>query len=179
MSRPQAPAARVDVSVFDRATPAEAARLIAPCCASMRWNDELVRTRPHGTLLRLTEESAAAIAGLSWPDIEQALAAHPRIGDRAAGADRESAWSREEQAAAATPQERTQAALLAGNIEYEQRFGHVFLISATGKTAEQILAALNQRLGNVPEDEHEVVRDELSEIVALRLAKAFVGDGAG
>jgi 2-oxo-4-hydroxy-4-carboxy-5-ureidoimidazoline decarboxylase len=173
------PQDRIELSVFDRAAPAEAARLLAPCCASMRWNDELVRTRPHGTLLRLTEESAAAIAGLSWPDIEQALTAHPRIGERAAGADRESAWSREEQSAAATPQARTEAALRAGNIEYEQRFGHVFLICATGKTAEQVLAALSRRLGNAPEDEHEVVRDELSQIVALRLAKVFVDDVAG
>jgi 2-oxo-4-hydroxy-4-carboxy-5-ureidoimidazoline decarboxylase len=162
------------VSEFDRAAPADAAGLIAACCASMRWNDELVRTRPHGSLTQLIEASDVAIAGLSWPDIEQALAAHPRIGDRAEGADRESAWSREEQAAAATPQERTQAALRAGNVEYEERFGHVFLICATGKTAEQVLAALTRRLRNAPEDEHDIVRGELSQIVALRLAKVFV-----
>jgi 2-oxo-4-hydroxy-4-carboxy-5-ureidoimidazoline decarboxylase len=173
------PAGRSKVRDFDQAAPAEAAELIGPCCASLRWNDDLVRTRPHGSLTRMIEASDAAIAGLSWPDIEQALSAHPRIGERAGGAERESVWSREEQSAAATPEARIQAALHAGNLEYEQRFGHVFLICATGKTAEQVLAALRARLHNDPEDEHAVVRDELARIVQLRLAKAFDEDGAG
>jgi 2-oxo-4-hydroxy-4-carboxy-5-ureidoimidazoline decarboxylase len=172
-------AGRSTVADFDQAAPAEAAEFVAPCCASRRWNDELVRTRPHGSLARLIEASDAAIARLSWSDVEQALSAHPRIGERAAGAERESVWSREEQSAAATPEAPAQAALNAGNLEYEQRFGHVFLICATGKTAEQVLAALRARLHNDPENEHAVVRDELAAIVKLRLAKAFDEDGAG
>jgi 2-oxo-4-hydroxy-4-carboxy-5-ureidoimidazoline decarboxylase len=143
---------------FDRATPDDAAALIAPCCASVRWIDELVARRPHGTLAGITE---------------QALGAHPRIGDRAKGADRESAWSRQEQSAAATPEASAQAALVAGNVEYERRFGHVFLICATGKSVEDVLAALTQRLGNSPEAEREIVRDELTQIVRLRLTKLF------
>ncbi|MDT4963220.1 MAG: 2-oxo-4-hydroxy-4-carboxy-5-ureidoimidazoline decarboxylase [Pseudonocardiales bacterium] len=158
---------------FDRATPDDAAALIAPCCASVRWIDELVARRPHGTLAGITDASDAAIADLSWSAIEQALGAHPRIGDRAKGADRESAWSRQEQSAAATPEASTQAALVAGNVEYERRFGHVFLICATGKSVEDVLAALTQRLGNSPEAEREIVRDELTQIVRLRLAKLF------
>jgi 2-oxo-4-hydroxy-4-carboxy-5-ureidoimidazoline decarboxylase len=66
-----------------------------------------------------------------------------------------------------------QAALRAGNIEYERRFGHVFLIFATGRTAAEVLAALRQRLGNAPEDEREVVREELLQIVQARLEKLF------
>jgi 2-oxo-4-hydroxy-4-carboxy-5-ureidoimidazoline decarboxylase len=165
--------ARIDVSAFDAAPPAEAAAMIAPCCASLRWNDELVRTRPHGSLGQIVEASDAAVAGLSWLDLEQALAAHPRIGDRAQGADRESGWSRQEQAASSTPEAATQAALRAGNAAYEQRFGHVFLIFATGKSAEQVLDALRRRLGNAPESEREVVREELRQIVQLRLEKMF------
>ncbi len=165
--------APIGVSAFDRAAPADAAALIAPCCASLRWNDELVRTRPHGSLERLVETSAAAISGLSWLDIEQALSAHPRIGERAAGSDRESAWSRQEQSAAAPPDAAVQAALGAGNVEYERRFGHVFLIFATGRTAAEVLSALRQRLGNAPEDEREVVREELRQIVQVRLEKLF------
>jgi 2-oxo-4-hydroxy-4-carboxy-5-ureidoimidazoline decarboxylase len=164
---------------FDQAAPAEAAKLISPCCASLRWNDELVRTRPHGSLTQVMEASDAAMAGLSWPEIEQALSAHPRIGERAAGTERESQWSREEQSAAAASEANTQAALRAANLEYEYRFGHVFLICATGKTAEQVLAAVRARLHNDPEDERVVVRDELAAIVKLRLAKAFDEDGAG
>jgi 2-oxo-4-hydroxy-4-carboxy-5-ureidoimidazoline decarboxylase len=158
---------------FDRATPADAAAMIAPCCASLRWIDELVARRPHASLGGVNDASDAAIAGLDWSDIEQALVAHPRIGDRAKGAGRETAWSRQEQSAAATPEEGTQAALVAGNVDYERRFGHVFLICATGKSAEDVLAALTQRLDNTPEVEREIVRDELAQIVRLRLAKLF------
>jgi 2-oxo-4-hydroxy-4-carboxy-5-ureidoimidazoline decarboxylase len=173
MSDTPAADAGVGVLDFDRATPADAAALIAPCCASRRWIDELVGRRPHGSLAGITAASEAVLADVHWPDIEQALAAHPRIGDRAKGAGRESAWSRQEQSAAAAPEEATQEALRAGNVEYEQRFGHVFLICATGKSADGVLAALTRRLNNTPEREREIVRDELTQIVRLRLAKLF------
>jgi len=173
MPQPEAPDARIDLSAFDRAEPADAAAMIAPCCPSLRWGDQLVHGRPHGSLADITSASDVAIAELDWSDIEQALAAHPRIGDRAKGADRESEWSRQEQSAAATPEVPTQDAVRAGNVAYEQRFGHVFLICATGKSTEDILAALRQRLVNAPEVEREIVRDELTQIVRLRLAKTF------
>jgi 2-oxo-4-hydroxy-4-carboxy-5-ureidoimidazoline decarboxylase len=161
------------VSDFDRVSPLAAAAMIAPCCASQRWVDSVVARRPHGSLARVAGASDAVIADLDWSDIEQALAAHPRIGDRAVGTDRESAWSRLEQSAAATPEETTREALRGGNVEYEQRFGHVFLICATGRSAEDVLAALTRRLDNTPDTEREVVRDELTQIVRLRLAKVF------
>lgn len=164
---------RVDLADFDWAGVAAGAALLAPCCASRRWIDQLVRGRPHGSLAAITTASDAAIAELGWADIEQALAAHPRIGERAQGADRESAWSRQEQSAAATPEETTIEAVRAGNVEYERRFGHVFLICATGKSGEDVLAALTRRLDNAPAAEREIVRDELRQIVALRLAKTL------
>lgn len=164
---------RVAVAVFDHADAAQAAEMIAPCCASLSWVEQLVRDRPHHSVEAITVASDAAVADLQWPDIEQALAAHPRIGERAQGADRESAWSRQEQSAAATPGTTTQDALLAGNLDYEQRFGHVFLICATGKSAEDVLAALTARLNNRPDTERDIVRRELRQIVRLRLAKTL------
>ncbi|PZS37036.1 MAG: 2-oxo-4-hydroxy-4-carboxy-5-ureidoimidazoline decarboxylase [Pseudonocardiales bacterium] len=164
---------RIDVAAFDRAEMAEAAVLLAPCCASRRWIDRLVGSRPHGSLDALTVASNAAIAELGWADIEQALAAHPRIGERAQGVDRESTWSRQEQSAAVTPEVATQEAVRARNLDYEQRFGHAFLICATGKSADDILAALTRRLDNAPAAEREIVRSELTQIVRLRLAKTF------
>jgi 2-oxo-4-hydroxy-4-carboxy-5-ureidoimidazoline decarboxylase len=109
------------------------------------------------------------LAGLAWRDVEQALSAHPRIGERAAGAGREAAWSRQEQADAGDIPE----ALREGNVAYERRFGHVFLICATGRTAAEMLAALHERLGNDAETERQTVRRELAAIVRLRLAKAL------
>ncbi|MEP7020780.1 MAG: 2-oxo-4-hydroxy-4-carboxy-5-ureidoimidazoline decarboxylase [Pseudonocardiales bacterium] len=164
---------RMDVAGFDQAEDEQAIEMLVACCASRRWVDQLIQTRPHRSLASIIGASDAAVAELDWPDIEQALAAHPRIGERAQGAERESAWSRQEQSAAAHPEQTTQDELRAGNVEYEQRFGHVFLICATGKSAEDVLAALISRLDNPAEAEREIVRDELDQIVRLRLAKAF------
>src|ERR1700722_1605060 len=74
---------RVPVADLDRATAATAAALLRPSCASARWIERLVSGRPYETLPALVAGSDAAIGALGWPDIEQALAAHPRIGDRA------------------------------------------------------------------------------------------------
>jgi 2-oxo-4-hydroxy-4-carboxy-5-ureidoimidazoline decarboxylase len=176
----------VPVAELDRAAVGDAGGLLRPSCASARWIGRLIKGRPYGSLEALVAASDTAIAALSWPDIEEALAAHPRIGDRALGSsqetrrsqetrgsDREPSWSRQEQAAATAASAGVQAALRAGNAEYEGRFGHVFLICATGRSAQEMLSALRGRLGNDPAAEHEVVRGELLRIVRLRLAKTF------
>jgi len=168
---------RMPIATLDEATAAGAAGLLRPSCASARWIERLVGGRPYGTLPGLVAASDAAIADLGWPDIEEALSAHPRIGDRpepgAAGGGREAAWSRQEQAGARDVPAEVQAGLRAGNAAYEERFGHVFLICATGMSAASMLAALHERLGHDPAAEREVVRDELTKIVRLRLGKAF------
>ena len=178
-------AGRVPAADLDRATAATAASLLRPACASARWIGRLVSGRPYGTLDALAAASDAAIGALGWPDIEQALAAHPRIGDgaesggahagteRGARAGTEAAWSRQEQSGARDAPADVLAALRAGNAAYEERFGHVFLICATGMSAASMLAALQARLGHDPATEREVVRDELMKIVRLRLARAF------
>jgi 2-oxo-4-hydroxy-4-carboxy-5-ureidoimidazoline decarboxylase len=103
------------------------------------------------------------------------MSAHPRIGERAAGSGTEAGWSRQEQSAAATGDDALRERLRAGNAEYERRFGHVFLICATGLSAEQVVGALRERMGNDIDDEREVVRGELRKIADLRLAKAATG----
>ena len=164
---------RVPVADLDGATAGTAAGLLRPSCASTRWIERMVSGRPHGSLPALVAGSDAAIAALGWPDIEQALAAHPRIGARGAGRDREAAWSRQEQSGTRDAGPDVQAGLRAGNAAYEERFGHVFLICATGMSAASMLAALQARLGHDPATEREVVRDELVKIVRLRLARTF------
>ncbi|MGH3760542.1 2-oxo-4-hydroxy-4-carboxy-5-ureidoimidazoline decarboxylase [Actinophytocola sp.] len=165
-----------DVTPLDRLNVAEAAeaeRELLACCASRRWADELLARRPYRDLAGLRRVSHAVLDELSWADIGEALAAHPRIGERAAGAGQEAAWSRAEQAGAAGASERTQEDLVAGNVAYEERFGHVFLICATGLSGEAMLRAMRERLGNDPATERDVVRAELTKIVDLRLGKAF------
>lgn len=156
---------------FDAETEQEAEAELLTCCASRRWAAEVAARRPYNDLDTLRRVSDAALAALNWSDVLEALAAHPRIGERAGDASREADWSRSEQAAAAPADRQTADELASANAEYEQRFGHVFLISASGRTAEDILAALRERLGNDEDGERRVVREELRKIVHLRLAK--------
>lgn len=165
-----------DESPLDRlnlAEPEEAERELLVCCASRRWADELLARRPYHDLAGLHAVSETVLTQLRWEDVEQALAAHPRIGERAAGEGREAAWSRAEQAGTSGADQEVREDLVAGNLVYEERFGHVFLICATGRSAEAMLFALRERLGNDPDTERNVVRAELTKIVDLRLGKAF------
>jgi 2-oxo-4-hydroxy-4-carboxy-5-ureidoimidazoline decarboxylase len=158
-----------DVAAFDTMPAADAGALLRPACASSAWAAAMIAGRPYGSLDALAARSDGVLAGLDWPDVEEALTAHPRIGERATGNDREAAWSRQEQSGASG----AAGDLRTANVEYERRFGHVFLICATGRSSDEILAALRDRLGNDERVEHELVRAELTQIVRLRLAKTF------
>jgi 2-oxo-4-hydroxy-4-carboxy-5-ureidoimidazoline decarboxylase len=141
------------------------------CCASAAWAGEVCAARPFADADALATTSAAALRALVWDEVEQALSAHPRIGDRFEGTGRQAAWSRAEQSGVDDADREVVAALDAGNIAYEQRFGRVFLICATGRSAGEMLAELRARLGNDEEAERRAVRAELTKIVRLRLTK--------
>ena len=167
------------VAWFDAAPVDQATAAVEPVCASRRWIAALLAGRPFGSLAALNAASDAALDGLDWPDLDQALAAHPRIGERADGNSTEARWSRAEQAGAAGamdnagPHDDLADRLGAANVEYEEHFGFVFLICATGKDAREVLSQIEARMSNTAAAEHEVVRAELKEIVALRLARSF------
>jgi 2-oxo-4-hydroxy-4-carboxy-5-ureidoimidazoline decarboxylase len=154
---------------LNAAEPEPAERELLACCAARRWADELIVRRPYHDVETLERVSDTIFAELTWADIEQGLAAHPRIGERAQGETREAAWSRAEQSAAATDQLQDQ--LRRANLDYEQRFGHVFLICATDLSAAAVLEALTKRLANDEPAEQAVVREELRKIATLRLRK--------
>ncbi|MFC5288777.1 2-oxo-4-hydroxy-4-carboxy-5-ureidoimidazoline decarboxylase [Actinokineospora guangxiensis] len=160
---------------FNAADGVEASAALLACCASQKWASALVAGRPYTDDDALRARSAAVFDSLAWPDLVEAMSAHPRIGERAEGTGTEAGWSRQEQSAAATGDEALRERLRAGNAEYERRFGHVFLICATGLSTEQVLDALRARMGNDIDDEREVVREELGKIADLRLAKAATG----
>lgn len=163
----------MSIDDFDAMTDAAAAALIAPCCASATWIARMLASRPVRDLPALKAASDRAIDDLEWSDVEQALSAHPRIGERPHGADTEASWSRQEQSAALLSDSETLEALREGNLAYQHRFGHVFLICATGKSSTEILAALRVRLSNTDDDEQEAVRRELGAIAWLCLLKVF------
>ncbi|MCW2944441.1 MAG: decarboxylase [Actinoallomurus sp.] len=153
---------------FNALSRAEAEAELLTCCASRRWAAAVAARRPYGSAADLFAAADAAIRALDWPDVEEALSAHPRIGDRPAGDDRESTWSRGEQSGVG---DADRAALAEGNAAYEERFGHVFLICASGRGAGEMLAELRARLANDPGSERAVVHGELIKITDLRLRK--------
>jgi 2-oxo-4-hydroxy-4-carboxy-5-ureidoimidazoline decarboxylase len=139
------------------------------CCAAGSWVDRILAGRPYADADALAEASDAATAALDDTGLAQALAGHPRIGERVTGAD--GAWSRQEQAAIADADSALHAALAAANARYEQRFGHVYLVCATGRTADELLDICRARLSNPPDAERRVVLAELAKINRLRLGK--------
>ncbi|WP_327145900.1 2-oxo-4-hydroxy-4-carboxy-5-ureidoimidazoline decarboxylase [Nocardia sp. NBC_01327] len=159
----------------------EAEAQLLTCCASQRWARKMVAGRPYVNESSLMQAAISGLGELAWPDVEEALEAHPRIGERAEAAraegvsaeaaQREAQWSQDEQSGAATAADTVREALAAGNVAYEQRFGHVFLIRATGRSAEEMLSELTRRLANSPAEERTVVRAELVAITRLRIRK--------
>jgi urate oxidase len=145
---------------------AAVAELLA-CNASRRWAQLLAAGRPYQTVDELVAASGTIVRGLSWDDVTEALAAHPRIGERTTASTREAGWSRDEQAGAAG----AGTELVEGNSAYEERFGHVFLICATGLSADDILTDLRRRLTNDAATEQATVRAEVAKITSLRLHK--------
>jgi 2-oxo-4-hydroxy-4-carboxy-5-ureidoimidazoline decarboxylase len=146
------------------------ARLFA-CCGSRVWAHEVAAGRPYESLDELITAADAALDRLSWTSVAEAVAAHPRIGELPVGPGREALWSRREQSVAGEADAATATALAEVNREYEQRFGHVFLVFASGRSASELVAVARQRLGNDDETERAMVRQELGKIVRLRLAR--------
>jgi 2-oxo-4-hydroxy-4-carboxy-5-ureidoimidazoline decarboxylase len=146
------------------------------CCASVQWAERMIARRPYRSLDVVLGESDAAVAGLAAADLAEALARHPRIGERAGPRDQAAAWSRQEQSGALAADQATARALADGNVAYESRFGHVYLICAAGRSAGELLAILRTRLGNDAAAESRVVRAELAAINRVRLRKLLGGE---
>ncbi|GAA1514980.1 2-oxo-4-hydroxy-4-carboxy-5-ureidoimidazoline decarboxylase [Dactylosporangium maewongense] len=154
---------------FNDLPPAAAQEALLACCASPGWAARVAGHRPYPTSADLIVTGVAEFDALSWPDLANALAAHPRIGERPEGDSEEAAWSRREQS-----EVQGSAELAEANRVYEERFGHLFLIFASGRSAPEILAEARGRLGNDEETERRVVRGELRKIVELRLERLVV-----
>jgi 2-oxo-4-hydroxy-4-carboxy-5-ureidoimidazoline decarboxylase len=149
------------------AAPADEARAdMLDCCASRRFAAAMTDGRPYASAAAAEQAVEAVFAAMTWSDVLEAMDGHPRIGARVSG------QSAAEQSGVA---DDSRAALRAGNAEYEERFGHVFLICAAGLSGEQMLAALRQRLGNDEESERVVASAELRKITVLRVRKALAG----
>ena len=142
------------------------ARALLACCGSTEWAREMAVSRPFDGPESMGQTSDRIWASLERTDWLQAFAAHPKIGQRSA-----SAWASAEQSGVGGAANNVLDRLAAGNRAYEARFGHVFLISAAGRSAEDILAALEDRLDNDPDTELRVAAEEHRRITRLRLER--------
>jgi 2-oxo-4-hydroxy-4-carboxy-5-ureidoimidazoline decarboxylase len=154
----------VTLASFNAAPEQEARSVMLACCASDRFAAAMAAGRPYPSLAAAESAVGTVFESLTWPDVLEAMDAHPRIGARGSG------QSAAEQSGVA---DDSRAALQAGNAAYEERFGHVFLICATGLSGEQMLAALRQRLENDETSERVVATTELRKITVLRVRKAL------
>ncbi|MFF4346848.1 2-oxo-4-hydroxy-4-carboxy-5-ureidoimidazoline decarboxylase [Streptomyces sp. NPDC001530] len=142
-----------------------AAAALHEACASSAWGSALLARRPFATVDDLFAASDAAMAELTTADLEEAMAGHPPIGRPKPG---DPTSSREQRGMAGASAELKEE-MLELNLAYQEKFGHVFLICATGRTGEQMRDAVKERIGNSPEQERETVRSELGKINRIRL----------
>jgi 2-oxo-4-hydroxy-4-carboxy-5-ureidoimidazoline decarboxylase len=163
---PDKPPEGVGLLGFNAMPAGQACEALLACCGAARWAERVASGRPYSSLAALLGRADAA---LTDEDVSEALAGHPRIGQSPAKA--QSSWSRTEQAAVATAGDEVLAQLAASNRAYEERFGHIFLVCAAGRSALDLLKILRERLRNEPESERQVMRDELRKINELRLVE--------
>ncbi|MBB2935960.1 2-oxo-4-hydroxy-4-carboxy-5-ureidoimidazoline decarboxylase [Amycolatopsis bartoniae] len=149
-----------DLAGFNSAPTSHLRPVLTACLDVPRWVETVLAGRPYADLAAL---QARADLTLEADEIRRAMAAHPRIGERATGASKT-----EQSGVDSATAERFRAA----NAEYEARFGHVFLVCASGRSGEELLADLRERLGNDPATELAVAGRELVKIAQLRLEKA-------
>ena len=166
------------VAEFDQLPEAAAREALTACCGAAPWVAGMLAARPFGTREALLSAADRMWASLPAASVSEAIAHHPRLGGSLAGAgvgERARRWSAGEQSGVTASGDDVRAALASGNEAYERRFGHTFILCATGLDAGQMLAALQQRLANDPDTERGVTAHELNRITRLRLEKLLTG----
>ncbi len=167
------------VDALNRAPREQATVALAACCGAKRWVEAMVDARPFSNGLSLLVAAERIWQSLGRDDVLEAFSHHPRIGgdlkalrEKFAHVEAQSKdWSEGEQSGVAEAAEETLMALRDGNVAYEKRFGHIFIVCASGKTAAEMLALLQARMHNDPDAELAIAAGEQAKITKLRLAK--------
>ncbi len=152
----------------------EAEKEFLKCCGSGNWARRMVQQRPFGSVQEITETADHIWWELEPHDWLEAFHSHPKIGERKAAAATSveaQKWSEAEQAGTRDSAEQTMDALAQLNRVYDEKFGHIFIVCASGKTSEEMLAELRRRLNNEPSEELRIAASEQAKITRLRLNK--------
>ncbi len=164
------------LDAFNALTYDEAMKDLLRCCGARRWAEQLAARRPYRTVDEVFAAADQLWARMERPDFLQAFAHHPKIGDvsglRAKFAST-SQWAAGEQAGVQAAAEEVLARLARGNEQYEEKFGFIFIVCATGKSAAEMLELLEKRLPNRPADELKIAAAEQAKITRIRLGKLF------
>ena len=171
------------LAAWNAAGATEARNAMLACCGSKRWADAMVALRPIANIVALSEAADRVWATMQEADWLEAFACHPRIGQRRGIGERNvsvhageqsSAWSRAEQAQASSASDDVLAEIAAGNQRYEELFGFTYIVCATGKSAEEMLAILKRRLGSNRETELREAAEQQRQIMQIRLGKWLI-----
>ena len=166
-----------DLAWLNSLTADDAAKELRQCCGSSRWAEKMSNDRPYSTLDALVTHADQLWWSLSPDDWLEAFRSHPKIGEKKA-TDQVSAqsqqWSGQEQAGVSSAPQDTFASLAELNRAYEEKFGFIFIICATGKTSDEMLAALKERLANNSDTELRLAAAEQAKITGLRLKKLLI-----
>lgn len=163
---------------LDTLSDADAAAQLRACCGSTRWVAAMMAARPFGSVERAKSEADRIWRGLAPSDWREAFNHHPRIGERKAAVAQDAtgaAWSSQEQSRVADADAAVKAELARVNAEYERRFGHIYIVCATGKSAGEMLTIARGRMTNDSETELGVAAEEQRKIMQLRLSKLLEG----
>ena len=147
---------------------------LSKCCGSSAWVNKMLVFFPADDLVEILEDAEEQWYKCNEEDWKEAFKHHPKIGNIESLKKKFAStvqWASDEQSAASHASQQTIEALAEGNRLYEEKFGHIFIVYATGKSAEEILTILQSRLQNNPEVEIEIAADEQNKITKLRLEK--------
>jgi 2-oxo-4-hydroxy-4-carboxy-5-ureidoimidazoline decarboxylase len=163
------------IAEFDRLDRKSKKQLLIQCCGSTAWVEKMLSISPAEDLIDLFEDAEEVWYSLKESDWKEAFSQHPKIGDvellrRKFAADE---FASGEQSGIVGASEQTLNALAEGNKAYEEKFGYIFIVSAAGKSAIEMLGILTARLRNKPETEITIAMDEQNKITRLRLEKLF------
>jgi OHCU decarboxylase len=162
---------------FNALPSAQAESLLMDCCGSAKWAASVATRRPYATVEALHKAADAILWNLERADWLEAFSHHPPIGDKpASGSESARRWAEGEQTGARAATEDVKARLARANRAYFEKFGYIFIVCATGKTAEGMLAILNQRLQNDLPSELSIAAEQQRLITRLRLEKLLASE---
>jgi len=163
------------LAAWNEADKPTAMSAMVACCTARRWAQAMVALRPFSSVESLSLTADEVWSTMEEPDWMEAFAGHPRIGERKGTPEGTSAaWSRQEQFSTAEAPQHILTELAEKNALYEQRFGFTYIVFATGKSAEEMLAILRRRLGNDRQQEMREAAEQQRRIIQIRLGKWLV-----